>query len=50
VSPAAAGGVLPGASTPHQGEMDWIYAHLMAQDNFLRLLARRGMFAQRAAA
>jgi hypothetical protein len=31
-------------------EMDWIYAHLMAQDNFLRLLARRGMFAQRAAA
>jgi len=32
------------------GEMDWIYAHLMAQDNFLRLLARRGMFAQRAAA
>jgi hypothetical protein len=32
------------------GEMDWVYAHLMAQDNFLRLLARRGMFAQRAAA
>jgi hypothetical protein len=32
------------------GEMDWVYAHLMSQDNFLRLLARRGMFAQRAAA
>lgn len=27
-----------------QGDMDCVYAHLLAQDNFLRLVARRGLF------
>lgn len=27
-----------------QGDMDCIYAHLLSQDNFLRLVARRGLF------
>lgn len=31
-------------------EMGWIYSHLIAQDNFLRLLARRPMFSRQAAA
>ncbi len=29
-----------------RGEMDCIYAHLLSQDNFLRLVARRGLFSQ----
>jgi hypothetical protein len=31
-------------------EMDSIYAHLLSQDNFLRLMSRRGLFAPRAVA
>jgi hypothetical protein len=30
-----------------QGEMEWVYAHLLSQENFLRLLARRGVFGAR---
>jgi hypothetical protein len=26
------------------GDMDCAYAHLLSQDNFLRLVARRGLF------
>jgi hypothetical protein len=29
-----------------KGDMDCIYAHLLAQDNFLRLVARRGLFSK----
>ena len=28
----------------NQGDMDCVYAHLLSQDNFLRLVARRGLF------
>jgi hypothetical protein len=28
----------------NKGDMDCIYAHLLSQDNFLRLVARRGLF------
>ena len=28
------------------GDMDCVYAHLLAQDNFLRLVARRGLFSK----
>jgi hypothetical protein len=33
-----------------RGEMELIYAHLLSQENFLRLLARRGLFSGRPAA
>jgi hypothetical protein len=29
-----------------RGDMDCIYAHLLSQDNFLRLVARRGLFSK----
>jgi hypothetical protein len=32
------------------GEMEWIYAHLMSQENFLRLMARRSFAVSRPAA
>ena len=30
----------------NKGDMDCVYAHLLSQDNFLRLVARRGLFAK----
>jgi hypothetical protein len=33
-----------------QGDMDLVYAHLLSQENFLRLMNRRSFFAPRAAA
>lgn len=30
-----------------KGGMEWVYAHLLSQENFLRLLARRGVFGAR---
>ncbi len=32
------------------GQMDLVYAHLLSQDNFLRLMSRRGVFSNRAVA
>jgi hypothetical protein len=33
-----------------KGQMESVYAHMLSQDNFLRLISRRGTFATRAAA
>jgi hypothetical protein len=40
LDPAALGDLI------NKGDMDCIYAHLLSQDNFLRLVARRGLFSK----